>query len=216
MLLVLPPEVRVEAVLPGLLADPAIRHYALPPLWALDGAGVDLPAAMPACRSVTLETLEDVVGTLVRLCDEAQLDRLVRRVWGEVDERVRQYYLQLGIGRTLATIFKAAPATVQREPPESFRRDRIHENAFEIQYRLAQVGEAGDARAPAHEGSLVLYPFDPSDLAGRSEHGAEPGAGAVLEVFAYASGRAQHRQHWQMVAARERWQLVDPLLGEPD
>lgn len=210
MLLVLPARERVEVALGRLLADPGLCHYALPPLWVLDGAGVDLPAALPTCRAVTLETLEDVLGTLLRLCDAALLDQLVRRMWVEVDERVRQYYLEMGIGQTLATIFKAAPRALDRAPPASFRRDRIHEHAFEVQYRLVPEGPADDLRAPPHEGSWVVYPFDPVNAAAREEHGLEPGSGAVVEIFAYESGRARHRAYWQGVAARERWTFVDP------
>lgn len=213
ILLALPPEVRVEADLPRLLDDPGLRHYALPPLWALDAAGVDLPAALPRCRCVTRETLEEVVGTLLRLCDHACLEALVRRTWLEVDEHVRQHYLELGIAQAMAAIFRVTPRSTQREPPEAFRRDRIHEHGFEIQYRLAAGEEAVDPRAPSHEGSLVLYPFDPANFEARREYGLGAGSGAVLEVFAYAGGRARHRAWWQAVGAREGWQVVDPLAG---
>ena len=91
ILLVLPPEDRVEAVLPQILADPEIHHVAYPAAWVLDKAGIDLPAAAPELRTINIETLERAVGALLRLCDEAQLDGLVDRTWREVDERVRQH-----------------------------------------------------------------------------------------------------------------------------
>jgi hypothetical protein len=210
MLLVLPADLRVEAVLPTLLADPGIRHYALPPLWALDRTGLDLAAALPNCRSVTLESMEEVLGSLIRLCDGEQLDVLVRSTWASVDERVRQYYLELGVAAAMAGIFKVGPRTLEREPPASFVRDRIAEHGFEVQYRLEAEGRTEDWTAPPHEGTLTVYPFDPAATASRAEAGVEPGSGAVLEVFAYASGRDRHRAFWQTVAEREGWQLVDP------
>jgi len=209
MLLVLPPELRVEAELPRLLAAPAIRHVALPPLWALDKAGVDLPAVLPDCKAATVETLEDVLGTLIRLCDREALDSLVRRTWATVEERVRQHYLQLGVGATVAGIFKVGPRTRDREPPPDFVRDRVVENGYEVQYRFAAEDEAVDWTAPAHEGTLTLYPFDPADAASRAEAGVAPGSGAVFEIFAYETGRARHRAYWQGVAQENGWQLAD-------
>ena len=216
ILLILPPEARVEAELPRLLAAPGIRHLAFPPLWALDRTGVDLPAALPDCRTLTLETLEDALGTLIRLCDATALDGLVRRMWQQVDERVRQHYLDLGVGAAMASLLKVGVNTRAKEPPPSFIRDRIAENGFEIQYRLA--AEAGDATddeatfdwtAPPHEGTLTVYPFDPAGSATRSEMGVEAGSGTVLEIFAYHDGRGRHRDYWQGVAAAEGWTLFD-------
>ncbi len=209
ILLILPAEVPVESALPRLLADEGIQHVAFPPLWALDRAGVDLAAALPGRRSVDLESLEDVLGTLIRLCDREQLDRLVAETWAQVDERVRQHYLDLGVGAAFATIFKLGPRTKDREAPPSFVRDRIAECGFEIQYRLPADGDF-EWTAPAQEGTLTVYPFDPAGAASREEAGAEPGSGAAIEIFAYESGRARHRDYWLGVAEREGWTLVDP------
>lgn len=209
LLLVLPADAIVEAALPELLAEPAIRHVALPPLWSLDKAGVDLPAALPSCKAATLETLEDVLGTLIRLCDAALLGELVQRTWLAAEERVRQHYLQMGVGQTMATIFKVGPKTRDREPPPEFVRDRIIENGYEIQYRLAPEGDVPDWRAPPHEGTLTVYPFDPAAAASRREAGVEPGSGAVLEIFAYEAGRDRQRDYWQGVAHARGWQLAE-------
>lgn len=216
ILLILPAEIQVEAALPELLAADSIRQVAFPPLWVLDRVGVDLPAALPAVRQVTLESLEEVLGTLIRLCDDSQLDTLVRRMWQEVDERVRQHYLGLGVGAAMASLLKVGVDTRAKEPPPSFVRDRIAESGFEVQYRLAPEAEApGDAggfdwTAPPHEGSLTVYPFDPAGAATRAEAGVEAGSGAVLEIFAYEAGRARHRAYWQAVAEAKGWTLVDP------
>ncbi len=209
LLLVLPADVAVEAALPELLTAPEILHLALPPLWALDKAGVDLPAALPDCKGATLDTLEDVLGTLLRLCDDALLRQLVQRTWLTAEERVRQHYLQLGVGQTMAMIFKAGPKTRDREPPAEFIRDRIIENGYEIQYRLAPEGDVPDWRAPPHEGTLTIYPFDPAAAASRKEAGVGPGSGAVLEIFAYEAGRDRHRDYWRRVASARGWQLAE-------
>lgn len=210
ILLILPPEARVEAELPRLLADPAIRHVAWPPLWVLDRAGVDLPAALPEVRAVGADTVEEVLGTLCRLCDAAQLDALVKKTWLEVDERVRHHYLDLGVGAAFASLMKVGRNTKAAEPPPLFVRDRIAENVFAVQYRLAAPAGGFDWTAPAHEGTLAVYPFDPAGAATREESGIAAGSGTVIEVFAYDAGRAQHREHWQRVADAHGWTLHDP------
>lgn len=213
-LLVLPPEEPVEAAVPRALSEPGIRHLAFPAPWALDKAGIDLPAAAPDLRSITLETIGPAIRALLRLCGPEALDALVRRAWAEADERVRQHYLELSIGQTFGQIFKVRPASGALPPPPAFRRDRIHENGLEIQYRLAPGGEAGTRTAPPEEGSLVLYPFDPANEEARSESALGPGSGAVLEIFAYESGRAQHLAFWEGLAARQGWHVVDPRERE--
>ncbi len=210
ILLVLPAAERVEAVLPRMLAEPEIRQFALPPLWALEKVGIDLVGALPGVPTISLETLEEVLGTLIRLCDEQELDALVKREWASVDERVRQYYLDASIAQTFAMIFKLAPRSLEQEPPPSFRRDRIHENGFTVEYRLARVFDEGDFRAPEEEGSIVVYPFDPANEEARTEAGLEPGSGAVLEIFPYEAGRERHREVWEAVAARHGGKVVDP------
>ena len=215
ILLILPADAPVEAELPRLLGEAGIRHVAFPPLWVLDRVGVDLPAALPEVRQVTLDTLEDVLGTLIRLCDDTQLDQLVRRMWQSVDERVRQHYLGLGVGAAMASLLKVGVDTRAKEPPPAFVRDRIAESGFEVQYRLAPEGEIPDEvgdfdwTAPPHEGSIAVYPFDPAGAATRAEAGIEAGSGAVLEIFAYEAGRTRHRTYWQGVADARGWTLVD-------
>ncbi len=192
-----------------MLAEPEIRHFALPPLWTLDKSGVDLAAALPEVRSVSLETLEEVLGSLIRLCDAQELDAIVAREWAAVDERVRQYYLKASIGQTFAMIFKLAPRSIELDPPPAFRRDRIHENGFQVEYRLARAAEERDFRAPEEEGSVVVYPFDPANEEARTEAGLEPGSGTVLEIFPYESGRARHREVWEAIAARHGATVVE-------
>ena len=210
ILLILPAEARVEAELPGLLGVDGIRHVAFPPLWALDRAGVDLPGALPNVRTVDLGSVEEVLGTLIRLCDDAQLAALVRRMWLEVDERVRQHYLGLGIGEAMASLLKVGRNTKAEPPPPSFTRDRIAENGFEIQYRLAPGDDDFDWTAPPHEGTLSVYPFDPAGAATREESGVPAGSGTVIEIFAYEVGRERHREFWQAVANERGWTLYDP------
>ena len=209
ILLLLPPEEPPEVVVPRILGDGGIRQVACPAPWALDKAGIDLPLAAPELKEITLETLGSALGTLLRLCDEEHLAALVARTWREAEERVRQHYLGLGIAQSFAQIFKVGPPSQQRQPPAAFRQDRIHENGFEIQYRLAREDESRDTGAPPEEGSLVLYPFDPANEEARSEAGLESGSGAVLEVFAYEWGRERHFAYWEGVAAREGWRALD-------
>ena len=209
LLLVLPAAARVEAVLPGMLAEPEIRHFTLPPLWCLDKAGIDLAAVLPQVRTVSLESLAEVLGTLIRLCDPQELDGLVRREWFAVDERVRQYYLDASIGRTLAMIFRFAPRSLDQAPPPAFRRDRIHENGFQVEYRLARVHAERDFRAPEEEGSIVVYPFDPANEEARTEAQLGAGSGAVLEIFPYETGRERHRDAWAAIAGRHGGRVVD-------
>jgi len=213
ILLVLPPGESIAEVLPRILADGEIRHLAFPPPWCLDKAGIDLPAAAPGLRTIDLDSLETALRTLLRLCDQAELDALVARTWAEVDERVRQHYLSLGIGRTFAQIFKLAPRSEDVAPPASFRRDRVHENGFDVQYRLVRDDAPRDLRAPPEEGSLVLYPFDPANEEARREAGLEEGTGTVLEIFAYEWGRERHLAYWQGVAARSGWQAIDTRVS---
>jgi hypothetical protein len=213
VLLVLPASERVEAVLPRMLAEPEIRHFALPPLWCLDKTGIDLAAALPDVKTVSLETLEEVLGTLIRLCDPQELDAIVQREWHSVDERVRQYYLDASIAKTFAMIFRFAPRSLEQAPPPNFRRDRIHENGFQIEYRLARAAAERDFRAPEEEGSITVYPFDPANEEARTEARLEPGSGAVLEIFPYEAGRARHAEIWSALAQRHGGRVVETRVS---
>lgn len=213
ILLVLPAAERVEVTLPRMLAEPEIHHFALPQLWCLDKAGIDLAAALPTVRTVSLDTLEEVLGTLIRLCDSQELDALVKREWHSVDERVRQYYLKASIGKTFAMIFRLAPRSLDMEPPPSFRNDRIHENGFQVEYRLGRAAGERDFRAPEEEGSIVVYPFDPPNEEARREGQLEPGSGTVLEIFPYEAGRGRHRETWEAIAARYSARIVETRVS---
>lgn len=199
---------RPAALLPRLLAAEDLRQVVLPPPWFLDRAGVDLVARLPQLRSLTLENLESVLRVALSCCDSARLDALVARAWQEVHEQVRQHYLDRGVMGTFASIFRVGQATRQVPPPEAFRQDRIQEHRLEVQYRLAADGSAFDPRHPPQEGSLMLYVFDPANAQARRELGEE-GKGPVLEVFAYAPGRAQHRAAWERIVTPLGGRVVD-------
>jgi hypothetical protein len=195
----------------ALLAHPDVAAFALPAVWALEAAGADLTEAIPGVRHASPENLDEVLDALVRILDAGALDRLVQRTWREVDERVRAFYLERGALEVMASALRVARPSRDLPPPESFRDDRVHEHAFAMEYRLRRLSGPRDPGAPAEEGSLVFYPFDPADLEGRREAGLEEGPEATLEVFAYAAGRARHRAVLEDVAARRGWRVVDPL-----
>jgi hypothetical protein len=192
-----------------LSSRPVLRHW-MPPLWCLDRAGIDLPAALPDVTSITLGTLPQVVDTLIRLATRSALDDLVLRMWPGVDEQVRRYYLRRGLGQTLATIFRMAPRSHEVAPPPAFRQDRIAENGFQVEYRIAPSPGERNVLAPTEEATVVLYPFDPGNEAARREIGLGPGAETVLEVFAYAEGRARHRAVLEEIARPVPWRVIDP------
>jgi hypothetical protein len=195
----------IEAV----LVHPEVASYDMPPLWALERAGVDLVESLPRVATIERSNLRQVLDALLALCDEAALDRLARNSWVSVDERVRAFYLERGALRTFASIFKMAPPTVEEAPPRSFVEDRIHEHAFVVEYRLLREAGERDLRAPSEEGSLVLYPFDPANGEARREADLEPGVGVILEAFAYAGARERHRKMLEEVAHQRGWRVID-------
>lgn len=213
ILLVLPSRASVGTAMREILADRDVRQIAWPPLWSFEDAGIDLCNASPNIRSLDFDALDEVVGALGRACDQAALARLVARRWREVEERVRDWYLQRGVMRTMAGAFRMGPPTVSLPPPPAFVRDRIFEHPLRIEYRLLREGESTPPRlAPAEEATLVWHPFDPSGHASRLEHGLEPGDGPLLECFAYQAGRARHRVLFDRVAAAGAGRQVhDPL-----
>jgi hypothetical protein len=184
----------------SLLSHPVVRQHWMPPLWALDRAGIDLPAALPDVTSITLGTLPRVVDTLMRLATKEVLDRRVRELWRSVDEQVRHFYLRRGLRQTLATMFRVGPRTLDVAPPPAFVVDRVHESAFEVQYRIEPKPEPTNVLAPEHEATVVLYPFRPV---------LEPDAEPSLEVFAYDEGRARHRAALEDVARTTGWRVRD-------
>ena len=210
ILLLLPDGASVPDALRALLDDPEVRHVSYPPLWCLDEAGIDLPAALPQVRSISPTTLHDVFDALKRLCTEEALENLVRRQWRAIDERVRDFYLRRSTLQTVAAILKMGTPSIHRDPPAAFRRDRIYEQGLSIEYRLS-AGGPFDPHAPAQEGTVTARPFDPQGVVVRAEAGLSEGQGPVLELFAYDTGRARHRALAQRVArAHPGWQVFDP------
>jgi len=201
--LVFPPRTDAASLLPRLLGDPAIERIAFPAPWFLDAADVDVLPGVPGLREVTLGTLETFVRAALSACDRRALEALVARDWRATSDSVRHHWLGSGVLGTFAAIFRIAPSAGDRPPPPAFVEDRVHAHPLEVQYRLAPGGGAYDPRAPAHEGSLVLLPFDPSNALGRRECGAGEGAGPVLEVYCYEAGRPAHLAHWAAAAGRE-------------
>ena len=201
-------ETAAEGIL-AFLARTEVRHHVFPPLWFLDGSGVDLPAAIPDVASVTTETLPRVLKSAERLSTAEVLRAHGLRVWREADEQVRHYYLKRTTLQTFAAIFKVAPAAKDREPPPEFWEDRIHEHRFEVEYRLAREPQPAEAPAPGEEGSIVFYPFDPPNAAARRDAGLPEGAGVVLEVFAYAWQRERHVALCESLARAQGWRSVD-------
>lgn len=211
VLVLLPPLTPVEAGIRALLADDEVRHVHYPPLWCLDAAGINLAAALPRVKSIDAESLGTVLEALHRICDETALDQLVARSWQAVDERVRDYYLRRSTLKTMASIFRMGTPSRQQAAPASFRNDRIYENGFSIEYRLAAGEGALDPRAPAEEGTLAYHPFDPTGAVARAEAGISTGSGPALELFAYAAGRPRHRAFAERVARQHAgWTVFEP------
>ena len=215
ILVLLPPGLPVVEGMRALLDDADVRHVHYPPLWCLDGAGIDLAAALPRVKTIDRESLADVIDALHRVCDEQALSELVARRWGEVDERVRDWYLKRSTLQTMASILRFGTPSIDQTPPPAFRNDRVYENAFSIAYRLTREPDtAWNPRAPAEEATLSYHPFDPLGQVARSEAGLEVGSGPVLELFAYEAGRDAHRAFAERVArSRAGWRVVDPVTS---
>ncbi len=208
---VVPASTRPGDAMQHLLSSPQVACHAMPALWVLETAGIDLVAALPKVTSVTLGTLASVVETLLRLATPERLDDLVDRTWRGADEVVRRYHLHRGFLQTLGAIFHRGPRTEDLKPPRAFLRDRIAETAFQIEYRIAPAPGERNVLAPAEEATLALYPFDPSNGAAREELGLGEGAETILEVFAYADGRARQREVLEAVARSVHWRVIDPM-----
>ena len=133
---------------------------------------------------------------------------MVARAWREVPPSVREYYLDRSALRTVASLFGIGARNSEVDPPERFWRDQRLLHTFSVQYRLPHVGDA-TSQAPAHEGTLVYYPFDPVGR-GRRPDGVDLGPGVLLEGFAYAEGRADHRAAYQAHGAPRGWSIADP------
>jgi hypothetical protein len=209
ILLVLPERTTAAEGVLEFLDHPDVLHHAFPPLWFLDAAGVDLPGALPDVEGVTRESLPRVLAEATRLATPEALREHGLRVWRAADEAVRQHYLRRGVLRTFATIFRLAPHSREAEPPPEFWADRTHEHRFEVQYRLARQPQPSEAPAPGEEGSIVYYPFDPSNGSARLEAGLPAGRGPILEVFAYAWQRERHVSLCASVARSPGWKSLD-------
>lgn len=216
ILLLLPPRTTVAAGFATVLTRPEVRHVAWPPLWHLDGHGLDLAAALPDVTTLDLGTLPRVLDALARLAGPEALDAYVARRWREVDARVRDHYLQRSALAVIAGAFGMGTGTRDQAPPPEFRRDRIFEAALPVAYRLARDDEGPwDAQAPPEEGTIGFHPFDAHGHAARAEAGLEEGEGPVLELYAYEGGRHRHRAFAEQLAATQPgWRVVDPLSGD--
>ena len=200
----------VAGVMARFLQQDEVRYVQLPSPWVLEEAGVGPEAMLGSARSLSLDALGDVVDGLRRVCDSNQLEQACRLMWPRLPEAVRDYYLERGTLKTMAAIFKLAPASKQVAPPASFHADRAKAWALPFEYRLAREGEAIPG-APAEEATLTWYPFDPTNAAARADASLDAGSETILEVFAYESGRARHRALVQAFAAREGLRMIDPL-----
>jgi hypothetical protein len=180
------------------LRHPDVRAFALPAPWFLDDAHVDLVAALPTVRTLTPETLPEVIATARRLCTPADLNAHAKRLWREVDERVRQHYLKTGALKTFAAIFGLGRKSKDDAPHPEFVREQAFTHRLECQYRLAPVPMERPTPAPPEEGSLVVYPFDPDGRLARGAH--DPDVGGVIECFAYVWQQERHEAFWKQVA----------------
>lgn len=195
------------------LARPDVTSHALPPLWCLDAAGLDLPGALPGVAALTRESLPEVLAAVERLCTPAVLDTLVRRTWREADEPVRQHFLQaggrkMGALKSMAALLGFARTSRDTDPPPAFVAEQVFTHRVECQYRLAREPLSGEQAgrqtpAPPEEGSLIVYPFD---LRGRHAAGGsgDPGdglrGGGLVECFAYVWQHERHVAFWRALA----------------
>jgi len=197
----------------ALLDHPEVRTHSWPAPWAFEKAGVDLAAALPDLETITRDRLPQVLEVLLRLHTRVALDALVSNVWRGVDERVRAFFLRRPVFATFASTVGMAPKSADVAPPDEFVAGQVVIHRFELEYRLARDVEDADPVAPPEEGSLVLYPFDPSNTAARREAELPAGDATVLEAFAYGSGRARHRRVLEDIAHARGWQVIDTAEG---
>lgn len=197
----------------ALLDHPDVVAYALPAPWAFERAGVDLLEAMPDLETLTRENLPEALDTLVRLHDAPTLEAVVRKTWLEAEEQVRAFFLQRSVLSTFAGIFRFGPRTREVPPPPVFVEEQIYIHKCELVYRIRRGPEPRPIVAPPEEGSLVFYPFDVANAAVRRDVGLGEGNAPVLEAYAFAPARDQHRRILEEVAAGKGWRVVDPDDG---
>lgn len=191
------------------LRQEAVQYVHVPAPWVLQEAGLGPDAVLGSQTQFDVENLPEIVDTLRRLCDAAQLEQACQDMWPRLPEAVRDYYLERNTLQTFAAIFKLAPASKSVAPPASFHADRAKAWALPFEYRLAPFDES-PIGAPAEEASLLFYPFDPKNAAARADAGLDDGPETILEVFAYESGRARHREVVAAFCEREGLRMIDP------
>lgn len=197
--LLLPPGDDVGAALAHALGHAEVRVHALPPLWFLDAARVDLPARLPGVGTLSRESLPAVVRACAEACTPAALQDLAARAWREAEEPVRQHFLQAGTLATFAAIFGLKRKSRDLPPPPSFVREQVFTYRLECQYRLAPEPTPGPTPAPPEEGSLIVYPFDLCGHHARAD--GDRAVGGLVECFAYAWQHERHEAFWRRLAS---------------
>ncbi len=210
ILLVLPFGTHPAEGFRALLAHGEIAAWHLPAPWALEPAGLDVLGARPSIGTLAPDALGTYLDTLIGLATPEALEQLVLRVWREAPEEVRGFYLRRPLFGTLAQMVGLVSRSRDVAPPPEFVEAQVSVHRFELEYRLARAPGGGrDPRAPAEEGSLVLYPFDPTNRLARREAGLSESGGPLLEAFAYAEARDRHRRVLREVAVARGWQVLD-------
>ena len=199
--LLLPRGADLGALLAQALAHPDVRVGALPPLWFLDPAGIDLVGALPGVRALTAEGLPRLVEALRRLCTPEALATCAQRTWRAADAHVRTHFLKLGALKTVAAMFGLGAKSRDHAPPEAFVAEQVRVHRLEVQYRLAPEPAPEPTPAPPEEGSLIVYPFDLDGRLARREQGLPAEGGPVIELFAYAWQHERHRAFWARLAS---------------
>ena len=210
--LVLPAGTPPAAAFRAVLTHDEVRAHAFPPVWDLVVGAIDVLRDVPDVSTVTLDALDDLFAYFARVGTPDALDALVTRMWAEIPDRIREYWLGRGAFSVLKGIFRVGPRAADVAPPAGFRADRRANARFEATYRLHTVpGARPNPVAPPEEGSLVLYPFDVRNVEARVEAGLpDTGSETILEAFAYEAGRDRHRRFLESVAASLGARVLDP------
>jgi hypothetical protein len=208
ILIVLPEGADVGAELASFVAGRPVTSYQLPEPWAFESAGIGPEVLLGSEKTLRASELPEVLRRLTANCDGDHLTRMVARAWRDAPPSVREYYLDRSALQTVASLFGIGARNAEVEAPERFWSDQKLLHYFTVQYRLAS-SDVPDPQAPAHEGSLAYYPFDALGK-GRRPEGADLGPGVLLEGFAYAAGRQEHRAAYEAHGTARGWRVVDP------
>ena len=215
--LLLPPGTPAAAGILALLSDEAVQHVAWPALWCMDKLGIDLAARVPGVRAIDDATLPRVLEALQAAADEEALDAYTARVWRTIPEKVRDFYLGRSAMSAFAASLRLGSSSRNRPAPDAFRRDRVYDASFQVAYRLARAPGAWEPTAPAEEGTVSFYPFDPTGLQARVDANVERSdvpAGVLLELYGYAAGRDRHVALAERVAGQHAdWLAWDTAHG---